>query len=241
MFVTNFQGDYNTLYRNLGDCLFEDVSEPLGLGGSSLPFMGWAPQFVDIDGDADLDLLVANGHIYPQLGAAGVEPYEQRNLLYLNQLRESGAAFFVEVGMESGAGMERERTSRSAIAGDFDDDFDTDLLITNINGSPDLLRNDTVMPHPGLRVSLIGHSGNRSAYGARLEVESGGIRQTFELRASDGYLGSNDPRLLVHLPGGRADTIMIAWRGGATTRLEDIGPGWIVVDEQRGIIAHRDP
>lgn len=241
LLVTNFQGDYNTLYRNLGGCLFEDASEPLGLSGSSLPFMGWAPHFIDIDGDADLDLFIANGHIYPQLGAAGVEPYEQRNLMYLNQLRESGEPRFVEVGGEAGAGMELERASRSAIAGDFDNDFDTDLLVTNINDSPDLLRNDSVIQHPGLRLSLIGRSGNRSAYGAHLVVESGGVRQTLELRASDGYLSSNDPRLLVHLPGARADSVTIAWRGGTVTRLEDIAPGWIVVDELRGIIARRDP
>jgi len=241
MFVTNFQSDYNTLYRNLGDCFFEDVSEPLGLSGSSLPFMGWAPQLVDIDGDADLDIFVVNGHIYPQLGIAGVEDYAQRNLLYINRLREEGVARYVEVGVDAGEGMDLVRSSRSAIVADFDNDFDADILVTNINGSPDLLRNDSAMPYPGLRITLIGHSGNRSAYGTRVTVESGGIRQTMELRASDGYAGSNDPRLLAHLPGGRADSVVIAWRGGAVTRLEDIGPGWIVVDEQRGVVARRDP
>jgi hypothetical protein len=235
--VTNFQSDYNTLYRNIGDCFFEDVSEPLGLSGSSLPFMGWAPQFVDVDGDADLDLYVANGHIYPQLDDEGLEPYEQRNLLYLNLLREEGEARFVEVGEQAGAGMELVHGSRAVVAGDFDDDFDTDLLVTNINDTPDLLRNDTPMRHPMLRVSLVGRTGNRSAQGARLIVESGGIRQTLELRGSEGYVGSNDPRLLVALPGGRADSVLIEWRGGASTTLENVAPGWIVVDELRGIIA----
>jgi len=241
LYVTNFQSDYNTLYRNIGDCFFEDVSEPLGLGGTSLPFMGWAPQFVDIDGDTDLDLYVANGHIYPQLQDEGMEPYEQRNLLYLNLLRETGEARFVEVGEQVGGGMDLVHGSRAAITGDYDDDFDTDLLITNINGTPDLLRNDTPMPSPMLRISLIGRQGNRTAYGARVTVDSGGVRQTVELRGSEGYAGSNDPRLLLALPGGSADSVTIEWRGGATTKLTDVAPGWIVVDEQRGVIARRDP
>ncbi|MGD8331434.1 MAG: CRTAC1 family protein [Acidobacteriota bacterium] len=241
LFVTNFQSDYNTLYRNIGDCFFEDVSEPLGLGGTSLPFMGWAPQFVDIDGDADLDLYVANGHIYPQLDDEGLEPYEQRNLLYLNRLRDEGEARFDEVGEQADEGMDLVHGSRAALAGDFDDDFDIDILVTNINGTPDLLRNDTPMSSPMLRLSLIGRGGNRTAYGARISVTSGDIEQTLELRGSEGYAGSNDPRLLVALPGGRAERVVIAWRDGATTRLDDVAPGWIVVDEQRGIIARRDP
>ncbi len=241
LFVTNFQSDYNTLYRNLGECFFEDVSDALGLSGTSLPFMGWAPQFVDIDGDADLDLYIANGHIYPQLDDEGMEPYEQRNLLYLNRLREEGEARFDEVGEQAGEGMALVHGSRAAIAGDFDDDFDTDLLITNINGTPDLLRNESALPYPMLRISLIGRTGNRTAYGTRLTVESGGIRQVTELRGSEGYVGSNDPRLLVALPGGRADSLLIEWRGGATTRLEGVDAGWIVVDEERGVIARRDP
>jgi len=241
LFVTNFQSDYNTLYRNLGDCFFEDVSEPLGLSGSSLPFMGWAPQFVDIDGDTDLDLLVVNGHIYPQLGEAGMEPYAQRSLLYINRLREDGEARFVEAGEEAGGALLLERSSRAAIAGDFDNDFDTDFLVTNINGRPDLMRNDSPMPYPGLRLSLIGRGGNRSAYGARVTVTSGDIRRTLEVRTSDGYAGSNDPRLLAHLPSGQADEVVIEWRGGATTQLQDVAPGWIVVDEVHGVIARRDP
>jgi hypothetical protein len=91
-----------------------------------------------------------------------------------------------------------------------------------------------------LRLSLIGRGGNRTAYGARISVTSGDIEQTLELRGSEGYAGSNDPRLLVALPGGRAERVVIAWRDGATTQLEDVAPGWIVVDEQRGIIARRD-
>ncbi|MFQ5744175.1 MAG: CRTAC1 family protein [Acidobacteriota bacterium] len=239
LYVTNFQHDYNTLYRNRGDCVFEDTSEQLGLASSSFPYMGWAPQFADLDGDADEDLFVANGHIHPQLDAAGLEPYRQRNLLYLNQLSESGEAGFLEARDSAGPGLAIATSSRSAAVADFDDDGDVDLLVTNINARPNLLRNDSDSQYPVLRLSLIGRHGNRDAYGARVMVESGGRRQVRELRASDGYLSSNDVRLLVFLPGGRAERVQVQWPGGGVTELRDVAPAWLVIDELGGIVARR--
>ena len=241
VFVTNFQNDYNTLYENRGDCNFEDVTARRGLATSSFPYMGWSAHFLDVDGDADQDLFVANGHIHPQFEQAGIEPYAQRNLLYLNQLRETGTADFAEVSELSGEGMLAIASSRGALRGDYDNDGDHDLLVTNINDNAELLRNDGPIRFPALRLVLIGRSSNRSAYGAQVRVESGGISQLLELRASDGYVGSNDPRTLVYLPGGTADFIEVRWPGGSVTQLEQEDPGWLLVDEVRGVIARQSP
>jgi len=239
LFVTNFQNDYNTLYRNRGDCLYEDVSGPSGLSRSSLDYLGWATLFVDLDGDADEDLYVANGHIYPQLDARGIESYPQRNLVYLNRLSESGEPVFEEIGEVPGSGLGAVASSRGAAVADHDNDGDTDLLVTNIDGPPHLLRNDGEPVHPSLLLDLVGRSGNRSAYGARVTVVSGDVVQHRELRVSDGYAGSNDRRLRIHLPSGRAEELTIRWRGGEESRLTDVGPGWFVIDESRGVIARR--
>jgi len=239
IFVTNFQNDSNTLYRNLGDCNFEDATLRRKLAGDSYPFMGWAAQFFDADGDGDQDLYVANGHIHPALDKIGLESWAQRNLFYLNLLRESGVPDFVEVGEASGAGMTTVASSRSALRGDYDNDGDTDLLVTNVNDRPTLLRNDGPIHAPALRLSLVGRSSNRSAHGARVRIESGGVSQVFELRDSDGFQGSNDVRLLVHLPGGTADLVEVRWPDGGVTLLEDQAPSWVVLDEQRGVIARK--
>lgn len=239
LFVTNFQHDHNTLYQNQGNCLFEDVSERLGLVVGSLPYMGWGAQFLDVDGDGDQDLFVANGHTYPQMQAAGLEAWGQRSLLYLNRLADTGEAGFEEVGEDAGAAMRMALSSRSVLVADHDDDADLDILVTNLSAGPTLLRNAGRSRWPALRLTLVGRSMNRAAHGAIVTVYAGGRRQRFERRASDGYLGSNDPRLLVHLPGGVADRIEVAWRDGDTTVLEDVVPGWIVVDEDRGTIARR--
>ena len=119
-------------------------------------------------------------------------------------------------------------------------DGDIDLLVTNIDSVPSLIRNDTQMLYPSLRVTLVGRAANRSAYGATVIISSGGVRQRFELRDSDGYAGANDARLIVFLPGGVADTVEIRWPGGGTTTLSEQGPGSILVDQQRGLVARTD-
>ena len=137
--------------------------------------------------------------------------------------------------------MELLDVSRSAALADYDNDGDFDLLVTNLNGAPTLLANEGLMRWPSLRLTLVGRDGNRSGYGARVVVEGAGVRQSFELRHSDGYLGSNDPRLLIFLPGGRADRIEIDWPGGSSMLLENEPPGWLVLHEGRGVIARRNP
>ncbi|MEE2629185.1 MAG: FG-GAP-like repeat-containing protein, partial [Candidatus Latescibacterota bacterium] len=71
LLVTNFEDDYNTLYRNGGDGRFTDVSFAAGLGRVSLPLVGFGAVFLDYDNDADQDLFVANGHVYPQIERPG--------------------------------------------------------------------------------------------------------------------------------------------------------------------------
>jgi len=238
LFVTNFQNDHNTLYHNLGDCTFEDTTAQYGLAASSLAYMGWGAQLVDLDGDADYDLAVANGHIYRELATVGAARYEQRSLLYVNRLRETGEPGFVEVA-EGLAGNSMTASSRALLAGDYDDDGNIDLLIANLNRQPTLLHNETAVRTPALRLRLIGRTSNRSAYGATIRVLSGGVSQLTELRVTEGYMASNDPRVLFHLPGASADEVEIIWPGGARTLLQDQAPGELVIDEERGVIARR--
>ena len=237
LYVTNFQNDHNTLYRNLGDCMFQDETDLRGLATSSFPYMGWSALFLDIDGDADQDLFVANGHIHPAVEMRGIESYRQLNLLYLNELRESGAAEFVTVSTPSGDALGIRESSRGAVRGDFDNDGDLDLLVTNIDARPTLIRNDTPMVHAALQLTLVGRRSNRSSYGADVIVRSGGIEQRHQLRDSDGYAGANDARLLFYLPSGVAEGVEIRWLGGETMQLPEQQPGRLVVDERLGVVA----
>jgi hypothetical protein len=256
MVVTNFQHDRNNLYRGLGDCAFEDVADQAGFGAPSIPYMGWGTLLLDVDGDADLDIFVANGHIYPQVERTAADPgvreelfdarrdpetletYAQKNLLFVNQLRESGEPV-TAAATNGGPGLARSAVSRGTSWADYDDDGDIDILVTNLDAAPSLLTNAAPMALPSLRLTLVGRVSSRNAYGAHLRWVSGGVTQVAELRHSDGYLGSNDTRLLVFLPGGRAERLEISWPSGATTVLEDVAPGRILVDELLGQRARR--
>jgi hypothetical protein len=237
LFVTNFQNDHNTLYRNLGGCVFQDETDLRQLAASSFPYMGWSALFLDLDGDADQDLFVANGHIHPAQELQDREPYGQRNLMYRNELRESDAAVFTEVGSGARDGLATVASSRGAVRGDYDNDGDTDLLVTNIDATPTLLRNDSPARYPALRLTLVGRSANRSARGATVVVTSAGVAQRLEVRDSDGYAGANDGRLLVYLPSGAAERIEIRWPGRGVMVLEHEPPGDVLVDQTRGVVA----
>jgi hypothetical protein len=219
LYVTNFQRDYNTLFRNEGGLFFTDVTVASGLSLPTLDRLGWGAHFLDADGDADLDLFVANGHIYrelldhPEIG----EPYEQENQLFVNE----GDGRFREGRL---ADRSRPRAGRGTALGDLDLDGAPDVVVNNLDDVPDLYRG-TVAPSFA-RVALVGTSSNRDGLGAVVKVRARGLEQTRELRLSDGYLGSNEP--VVHFGLGEArriDSLAVEWPSGTLDRCTDLEAG----------------
>ncbi|MGH9841706.1 MAG: FG-GAP repeat domain-containing protein, partial [Blastocatellia bacterium] len=164
--ITNFSDDSNVLYRNDGNATFTDVTFQAKLGEATIPYLGWGTNFFDYDHDGWLDLLVANGHVYPLVDTADWgTSYRQRLLLFRN-LR----ARFFEVGSSAGAALNVPRASRGSAIGDFDNDGDLDILLNNIDEAPALLRNDGAnKAGHWLTVRLIGNPkerGPRDAVGS---------------------------------------------------------------------------
>lgn len=218
LLVTNFEDDYNTLYRNGGDGIFTDMSFAAGLGRVSLPYVGFGAVFIDYDNDADQDLFVANGHVYPQ-----IEPYAQADHLFAN---DGGRFSLVEQSTPA--------VSRGAVAGDFDDDGRLDLFVTNLNGRPSLLHNRAATGHHWLGVRLLSDGHNREGVGARVYVWSGGRRQRRDVMCGDSFLGSGDRRLHFGLGSGRADSLHVYWPGGALQRLSDLPlDAYVLVERQQ--------
>ena len=221
--TTNFSEDFSTLYRGLGDGLFEDVSKRSGVGPATYRPLSWGAAFADLDNDGDADLVVANGHIYPQIDRHPdlIGTYAQRSMLLRNDSRP-GAPAFAEITEEAGPGFAERRSSRGLAVGDFDDDGRLDLLFTSLDEPPSLLRNES-RAGSWLTVVLAGTNGNPFPIGTTVTVRAGGRTQVRDLAAGDSFLGTHDPR--PHFGLGEVETVdevEVRWPDGSRTLLEDV-------------------
>ncbi len=215
LFVTNFAHDHNTLYRGVGEGLFRDDSHPSGLGGPSRLPMAWGTRFLDLDHDGDLDLYVANGHLYPEVEAGGVEKFPQPDDLFLN----TGGRF-----VEASDRIERagSRVSRGVATGDLDGDGDLDVVVSEMGAVPSLLRNEGAVGGYAI-LDLYGSDGNPKAVGAKIRFTTGTTVQRRDVTRSGSYLSSSD--LAVHVGVGsaeRLDRVEIQWPMGQKTVLHGL-------------------
>jgi len=213
--VTNYTGEYSTLYRNSGDGFFDDVTEEVGLVEATHLTMSWGVGLFDADNDMDLDLFIANGHIYPQVNSFPQygESYEQPNKLFLNE-----QGHFKEYPLQGMC-----LSSRGAAFGDYDNDGDIDILVTNIDAPPTLLRNDTGNQNSWLTLKLVGTNNNKSAIGAIVRATTGKLTQVREVRSGSSYASQNDMRVHFGLGNSiKVDRLEVIWPDGQITQLSDI-------------------
>jgi hypothetical protein len=233
--VTNFADQYNTIYHQNADGTYTDLSRATKTAEVSMPYVGWGVKFFDPDNDGWLDLLIVNGHVYPQIeGAYPGGMYRQRKLFYRN-LRDGT---FAETTAEMGAALTERRASRGAAFGDYDEDGDVDVIVNDLDGPPMLLRNDGgERAGRWLSLKLIGTKSNRNAVGARVRLKAGGLTQVDEVHAGDSYISHSDWRL--HFGLGSATTVeevSIRWPSGAVEKLTKLPTNRVVtVVEGRGI------
>ena len=232
LFITNFDDDYNTLYHNDGKGSYTDVSYAAKIAAVSLPYVAWGTKFFDYDNDGWVDLLVVNGHVYPQLPT-----YRQRNFVHHNN--HDGT--FTEVGAQLGSSFAEKRTGRGAAFGDIDNDGDVDVVINNLDGPPQVLRNDGGNVNNSILIKTIGVKSNRDGIGARVKVVAGDLTQIDEVHSGDSYLSQSDLRLQFGV--GKAtkiDSIEVRWPSGAVDKITGVGVNRILtVKEGQGDIGQK--
>jgi hypothetical protein len=222
LFVTNFSDEYNALYRHEKAFLFTDVSFASQTAKASLPLVGWGAHFFDYDNDGWLDLLVVNGHVYPQVERPGfATSYRQRKLLY----RNNGDGTFADITATAGSAMMQPAVSRGSATGDLDNDGDLDIVVNNLDGAPTVLRNDGANRQNFVTVDVVGRANNRSAIGAVVTVRAGDLVQRAERRSGSSYLSQNDARLHFGL-GTRTsiDSVDVRWPNGTMQRFSEVRP-----------------
>ncbi|MGH9971046.1 MAG: CRTAC1 family protein [Pyrinomonadaceae bacterium] len=233
LFVTNFADEYNTLYHADGPNSFTDLSYASKVAAVSLPYVGWGTKFFDYDNDGWVDLYVANGHVYPQL-----ESYRQRSLVH----RNNRDGTFVEVAAELGAPLGEKRVGRGAAFGDIDNDGDVDIVVNDLDGGPQVLRNDGGNANNFILIKTIGVKSNRDGVGARAKVVAADLTQIDEVRSGASYISQSDLRL--HFGLGKRPKISlieIRWPSGAVDKISDVSVNrMLTIKEGQGIVEQKE-
>lgn len=224
VFSTNFMADPNTLHLNLGGRRFEDASRRWGLAMESMPHLGWSCAFVDLDLNGAEEIIVFNGHVYPE---SITEPmgWEHRQVPLL--FERAGVGFQrVHPGSDN-SWLKTRHCDRGAVFADLDGDGDVDVLVAELNGPLRLLRNDAE-PGNWSSVKLVDETGtgmNRSGLGARVVLEAGGLSQTRWMAGGLSYQGASPPQAHFGLGSyaGRL-TVRVNWPGGHEQVFESLEP-----------------
>jgi len=211
IFKTNFSDDSSTLYHNNGDGTFTDATFSSGLGLHT-QYLGWGTMFLDFDNDGWPDLLLVNGHVYPEVDKFKLgSEYQEPRVLYHN----SGKGTFEDVTNLAGPGFARRASGRGLAVGDFWNNGKISAVITNMGEAPSLLVNRMDYPNHWIAIKTIGTKSNHDGIGAKITVKANGKMFVDEVRSGSSYSSSNDMR--VHFGLGAAtkvDSLEIRWPSG---------------------------
>ena len=191
IFRTNFSDEFETLYRNHGDGNFDEATLDAGLGQNTR-YVGWGTGFFDLDNDGWKDLLLVNGHVFPEIDKLHIDiHYKDHAILYQNLANGK----FKDTSTSAGPAFAELHSSRGAAFGDIDNDGAIEIAVNNQNEAPSLLKQSSNPPGHWVILKLEGTHSNRSAIGAKLKISTGGHTQVDEVRSGGSYLSQNDLRL----------------------------------------------
>ena len=217
VFNTTFSDDYKPLYRNEGDANFTDVSYHIGLGEVTVPFLSWGDAFFDYDNDGWKDLMMSDGHVYPQADKYNWgTSWKERPMLFHNLQGKS----FENVPAVEGTGLAAVIAGRGMAVGDLFNDGKIDAVINVMDGHPVLLRNVDSNRNHWIELKLIGSGKTpRDATGTVVYLTAGGVKQRGDVISGGSYLSNNDTRLHFGLgTAAKIDDIEIHWPDGKVER-----------------------
>ena len=239
LFVTNFHGEPNTLYRQLHDGIFEDVTLRGRMRQPSLSKLGFGTQFLDADLDGRLDLVVANGHI-DNFSQDGRTEYRMQPQFFANQ----GPSGFREASANTlGPYFDRRVLGRSLARLDWNTDGKEDFVVTHLDAPVALLENTTQQNGKYVVLKLRGVHSSRDAIGTVVQVETDNLSLTRQLTAGDGFQASNQRVLTFGI--GEDELIRkmtVTWPSGQTDRFSTIPANtrWVIIEGRQSLFASPD-
>ena len=235
--ITHFSEEYAELYQADKGLSYTDVAYAAGVGRPTQPYVGWGDAFVDVDNDGWPDLLMVNGHVYPQVDAANIGThYREPKVLFLNQ--QNGT--FLDASKLAGPALQVPQISRGMATADLFNDGHVEAVVENLEGAPMILR-PVYDTHPHwIGFELAGQPANRLALNARVRVTAGNLVQVDEVRSGGSYLSQNDLRLHFGLGAHTlVDKVEIFWPGGKTETLTHLSPDRVYsVMQGQGALPH---
>jgi hypothetical protein len=239
IFKTNFSDDTSTLYHNNPDGTFTDVTTAAGLGLYT-KYLGWGTMFFDFDNDGWPDLMLVNGHVYPEVDKFHLgSNYQEPRILY----RNNGDATFSDVSDSAGPAITTMASSRGLAIGDLWNTGQLSAVISNMNDRPSLLKNEQKYPNHWIAFKAVGTKSNRDGIGARITVRAGKRLLVDEVRSGSSYYSQSDMRLHFGLGSAtKLDSVEIRWPSGLTERFDNAAIDQInTVREGSGVAVKNEP
>jgi enediyne biosynthesis protein E4 len=232
LFRTNFSDDTSTLYHNNHDGTFTDVTYPAGLGAHTR-YLGWGTMFFDFDNDGWPDLLLVNGHVYPEADSLkqGID-YSEPKLLFHN----SGNGTFADISRGAGPAITAPAPARGLAVGDLWNDGRLSAVVVNRNEPPSLLVNQKTYRNHWIEIKTVGTCSNRSGIGARVVLKTDSRELIDEVRSGSSYISNSDMRLHFGLGATtQVQYIEVRWPSGLAERFRNVPvDGIVTVSEGSG-------
>ena len=218
--ISHFSDEYAVLYRNDGRLNFTDVSHTAKIAQATIPYVGWGDAFLDTDNRGLLDLLLVNGHVYPQVDNAKLATtYREPKLLFWN----NGDGTFREVSNETGSALRLPQVSRGLAVGDLFNSGKLNAVVENLTGEPMILEAESAPGHHWVSFELEGNPSNRLALNARVYVRTAAVQQMSEVLSGGSYLSQGDLRQHFGLgAAARVDEVKVIWPDGKQQVFHDV-------------------